>query len=167
MNRLWAPWRRGYVTKKVKEKGCLFCSKQRSRNDAKNFVLARSHHAFSLLNIYPYHNGHVMIAPKRHVNDLDHLTAEELLDLTQHLILIKKRLKQVLHPSGFNVGINLGKAAGAGIIGHVHIHVVPRWEGDYNFMPVFSDTKIISDSLKSLYAQLAHVDKKTSRGKRK
>ena len=167
MNRLWAPWRNAYVTKKKKEKGCLFCTKVRSKNDKSNFVLFRSAHAFSLLNLYPYHKGHVMVAPNRHVDDLDKLSDKELLDVTRHLLHVKRLLKKNLNPAGFNVGLNLGRAAGAGILGHVHIHIVPRWEGDYNFMPVLSGTQIISDSLKSLYGQLTHADKKIPRRTRR
>ena len=162
MNRLWAPWRKKYVTHKVKVKGCLFCNALRSKNDKSNFVVSRSRHSFSMLNLYPYNNGHVMVVPVRHVDDLDKLNGAELLDLTQHLVRVKKLLKQTLKPEGFNIGINLGRGAGAGITSHVHIHIVPRWVGDNNFMPVLSSTKIISDSLESLYDQLIKASQKAS-----
>ncbi|MBI4970916.1 MAG: HIT domain-containing protein [Candidatus Omnitrophica bacterium] len=167
MNRLWAPWRKAYITHKVKIKGCLFCNALRCQNDKSNLVVRRTRHSFAMLNLYPYNNGHVMIVPARHVDDLDKLNEAELLDLTQLLIHVKKLLNQTMKPEGFNIGINLGKAAGAGITSHVHIHIVPRWVGDVNFMPALSSTKIISDSLQSSYEQLTQAHQKTSRGKRR
>lgn len=162
MNRLWAPWRKEYVTRKMKERGCLFCEKFRSKVDRRNFVISRTRHSISLLNIYPYQNGHVMIAPKRHVKDLKNLNAGELLDLVNHLIWIQTLLQKAIRPGGFNIGINLGKVAGAGIASHIHIHIVPRWQGDHNFMPLIGQTKIISESLDSLYNRITHANKKTA-----
>ncbi len=167
MNKLWAPWRKKYVTSKNKEKGCLFCNKFRSKKDKSNYLLFRSAYSFSMLNLYPYQNGHVMIAPIRHLRDLDQLNESEVTDLMQHLIHVKRVIAKTMHPSGFNVGINLGRSAGAGVLGHVHVHIVPRWDGDVNFMPVMSDTKIISESLDSVYSQIIHADKKISRAKRR
>ncbi len=167
MNRLWAPWRKAYVTGSKKEKGCLFCLKSRSKNDKSNMVLERAKHSFSMLNLFPYQNGHVMVAPVRHVSSLDRLNDAETLDLIRHMNMIIKRIEQSMNPDGLNIGINFGRAGGAGITGHVHIHVVPRWSGDHNFMPVISNTKIISESLKSVYERLKHAHKKTSRRTRK
>ena len=160
MNRLWAPWRKVYVTQKKKVKGCLFCNSFKSKNDKSNLVVSRSRHSFAMLNLYPYNNGHLMIVPVRHVDDLEKLNDSEIVDLNRHLISIKKLLKKTLKPDGFNIGMNLGRAAGAGITDHVHVHIVPRWAGDTNFMPVLSSTKIISDSLESLYEQLTQANSK-------
>ena len=167
MNRMWAPWRKAYVTRKKGGKGCVFCLALKSRNDKDNLVVARSRHSFSILNLYPYHNGHTLVVPNRHVSDLDQLSAPELGDLMSSLIQTKKRLGEKMKPQGYNVGINIGKAAGAGIAGHLHIHIIPRWFGDHNFMPVIGQTKIISDSLESLYHELTSNDPKISGRKRK
>ncbi len=161
MDKLWAPWRQKYVTAIHKnQKGCVFCRMLKEKRDKKNFIFIRCQHSFSVLNIYPYNNGHVLILPYRHVNDLSRLTKNEREDLFDILDETKALLEKVLHPAGFNIGINLGRAAGAGFPGHVHIHLVPRWKGDVNFMPVTAQTKIISQSLKALYEKLAHAHQK-------
>ncbi len=117
-------------------------------------IVKRTKHAFAILNLFPYNNGHVMVVPKKHVKDLSRLTNQELLDVmklqNEMVELLQKRLK----PHGFNIGINIGRIAGAGILGHVHIHIVPRWLGDTNFMPMTAKTKVISESLISLYQRL-------------
>lgn len=155
MDKLWAPWRVKYVTKIIKEqKGCLFCKILKEKKDKKNFILIRSVHAYAVLNIYPYNNGHMLIVSKRHVDDLSKLRAEERKNLFDLLETTKVLLDKVLTPGGYNIGINLGRAAGAGFPTHLHIHVVPRWQGDVNFMPVVAATKVISQSLKTLYQAL-------------
>lgn len=151
VKRLWAPWRISYINNK-KQKECIFCEAKKARRP--KYVLLKTRHSICMLNIYPYNNGHVMVSPLRHVRDLDSLNDEEILDLFGLLKKIKKMLDKVLKPEGYNIGINLSKAAGAGIAGHMHIHIVPRWTGDTNFMPVISDTKIISQSLDELYRKL-------------
>lgn len=166
MKRIWAPWRKVYIKNIHQQKGCLFCGKFRSKKDRDNLVVFRSAHSFSILNLYPYQNGHVMIVPNRHVQKLEQLEDKEMIDLMRHLNRIQRLLEKSLRPEGFNIGINLGRVAGAGVLGHVHIHILPRWVGDHNFMPVFSDTKIISYSLKSLYDTLQHADQKSPRRKR-
>ena len=153
MDRLWAPWRIKYVSQK-KFKGCIFCKIVREKKDSKNFVVFRSEHCFAVLNIFPYNNGHTMIVSNRHVSSLEDLGDSGLLDFNKALIKIKSDLKKVLKPAGFNIGINLGKVAGAGVDKHLHAHVIPRWIGDTNFMPVAAGTKIISQSLKELYPKL-------------
>lgn len=154
MNKIWAPWRIKYI-RALKQKGCLFClCAKNNKIDKQKFVILRGKHSYSLLNIYPYNNGHFMVCPKKHVKDIEDLNKEELLDLWQVLKQTKKLVKKTLKPEGYNVGINLGKVSGAGIDKHLHIHVVPRWKGDTNFMPVISDNKIVSQSLKELYSQL-------------
>lgn len=153
MDRLWAPWRSKYVKSK-KDKGCIFCIKPKEKKDKTNYIVKRGKYCFAILNIYPYNNGHLMVAPYRHVGDLDNLRKEELIEimeLTQELI---KKLKKILKPSAFNCGFNLGKVAGAGYADHLHIHIVPRWQGDTNFIPIIGKTKVIPQSLDDLYKRL-------------
>ncbi|MFC1594489.1 HIT domain-containing protein [Candidatus Omnitrophota bacterium] len=152
MKRLWAPWRIQYVQKK--QKGCLFCRVKKSKRDSKNYIVKRSKYSFSILNIYPYNNGHIMIVPFRHVKDLEALRKEELLDMLELVKETKKDVSALLKPHGFNIGINIGKIAGAGFAHHIHVHLVPRWKGDANFMPIIADTKVISQSLEELYTRL-------------
>jgi ATP adenylyltransferase len=153
MEQLWAPWRIEYI-RRATESGCILCQKPRENNDEANFILYRGQHSFIILNAFPYNPGHLMVAPYRHIANLQDLTdaeAKELFDL------IKKGwalLNEVMKPDGFNIGLNLGKIAGAGIAEHLHTHVVPRWQGDTNFMPVLSDTKVISEALISTYQKL-------------
>lgn len=166
MNRLWAPWRVKYVTAlDEKDKGCVFCKIIREKNDKKNYIFFRSKHSFGVLNLYPYNNGHALVLPSKHVSDFDQLNAQEKLDLWETFAETKKRLSIVLKPQGFNAGMNLGRVAGAGFPGHIHIHIVPRWHGDSNFMPVIANTKVISQSLAVLYESLKNVDTKRYRKK--
>ncbi len=159
MNRLWAPWRISYIKEK-KAKGCLFCGVIKS-NKKKDYLVFKTEKSFCLINKFPYNNGHLMVSPKRHVKDLADLKDEEARDLIKALLLAKKLLAKVLKPEGFNIGLNAGSAAGAGIPGHLHIHIVPRWKGDTNFMPVLGGAKIISQSLDELHKQLRHAYAKT------
>ncbi len=161
MDKLWAPWRVKYITKIIKEnKACVFCRIIKEKNDKKNYILVRSKYSYSVLNIYPYNNGHLLIIPNRHVNDLKKLSKEERNDLMDLLELNKDLLDQVMKPQGYNIGMNLGRVAGAGFPGHLHVHVVPRWKGDVNFMPVTAGTKVISQSLTALYEKLIDAYKK-------
>jgi len=157
MKTLWAPWRMKFVKsikKNRKNKKCILCNKVKELNDKKNYVLYRGKKSFIILNLYPYSNGHLMVAPNRHIAELDKLSSEEIIELMDLVNLSIKLLKKTHNPDGFNIGINYGKAAGAGIDKHIHIHIVPRWFGDVNFMPVISDTKIIPESLDSTYQKL-------------
>lgn len=156
MDRLWAPWRKNYVSQRKPLRGCIFCRAHRSsiKKDGANLLLYRSTHSFILLNRYPYNNGHLMIAPNRHVNTLEKLAAKERLNLLELLDLALQLLRKAFHPEGFNLGLNLGRTGGAGVPGHVHLHVVPRWKGDTNFMPIIARTKVISDSLQEVYRSL-------------
>ncbi len=156
MDKLWAPWRITYVSK-TKTSGCVFCKAFKEKKDKKNHIVLRSRHSFAILNTFPYNNGHVMVVSNRHVPSFEGLSEDEILDINKVLRRTMAALKNVLKPSGFNVGMNLGKVAGAGIDKHMHIHIVPRWLGDTNFMPVLSDAKIISQSLNELYTKLANV----------
>lgn len=158
---LWAPWRDAYVTAIQRTpKGCVFCRIAKEKKDKKNFILRRSKYGFVVLNIFPYNNGHVMIIPYRHVADLRLLTKEEKDDLIFLLEHTQGLLDKVLKPEGYNIGINIGKIAGAGFPKHFHIHMVPRWRGDVNFMPVTASTKVISLSMHVLFERLYREDKR-------
>lgn len=158
INRLWAPWRIKYIRNK-KSKKCIFCEGVKHKN--KEYIILRTKYSIAMLNIYPYNNGHIMVSPVRHIKDLSQLKEDETLDLFRVLNKVKRLLDRALKPDGYNIGINISKAAGAGIIGHLHIHVVPRWIGDSNFMPIVANTKLIPQSLEELYRQLKHAKSKT------
>ncbi|GEM_PF-52674 len=151
---LWAPWRMTYITRAHEAKECLFCRLQEPGKDEENKVIYRGRTCYVVLNIYPYNTGHVMVAPYRHVADPCELTREELLELWETVNLALKAIKLAYGPHGFNVGMNLGRVAGAGVEDHLHIHVVPRWLGDTNFMPVLADTKVISQHIEEMYRAL-------------
>jgi len=154
MNRLFAPWRMKYILDNNKENGCIFCNFPEENNDEERFILARSKKSFIMLNAFPYNNGHLMVSPYRHIADYDDLSIEELVDIHVNVQKVIKMLKRVQNPQGFNVGLNLGKTAGAGFDEHLHIHIVPRWNGDTNFMPVLDDTRVIPQSLLETYRTL-------------
>jgi ATP adenylyltransferase len=157
LSKLWAPWRSKFI-KARKIKGCIFCLRNKTSRErfqtVPYFVIRKSRHSFAMLNIYPYNNGHVMVSPFRHVRDLKGLNDEELIDIIKIVRDMQALLEKKLKPHGFNIGINTGKVAGAGYKDHLHIHIVPRWKGDSNFMSVVADTKIMSQSLKELYEVL-------------
>jgi ATP adenylyltransferase len=148
MNKLWAPWRRKYIETAKKQKSCIFCEAAKLKE--KHKVVFKTKYSVVLLNIYPYNNGHLMVCPTRHTKDLTSLKTEEILDLFESLKKAQSLLQKTLKPEGFNIGMNLSRSAGAGITNHIHIHIVPRWNGDTNFMPVISGTKVISQSLEDL-----------------
>jgi ATP adenylyltransferase len=153
MERIWAPWRSVYIGK---ERGtdCIFCDKLQSDKDAENYLIFRGQEVFTLLNLYPYNNGHLMVAPKRHIGDFTGLTDSELLEIGKVTRQMVKLLRQAFKPAGFNIGVNLGEIAGAGVPGHIHVHIVPRWGGDTNFMPVLGDVRVISEGLELTYQKL-------------
>ena len=164
MDTIWAPWRIQYILGVKPEKDaaateadpCILCAKYKDSpdNDRRNLVLHRGEHAFILMNLYPYNTGHLMLVPYIHTGAFEELGPEvtaEMMSLMQKMISV---FRKVLKPDGFNAGINLGRVAGAGVIGHVHIHLVPRWNGDCNFMPVLGDTKIISEHIEATYDKL-------------
>jgi len=134
-----------------KNEGCIFCEKPRARRDRENFILHRGEYCFVMLNAYPYSNGHVMVVPNRHKSSLSALTVEELTELMTLGAACEVTLRDKVKAEGFNIGINIGKVAGAGIEEHVHLHVVPRWNGDTNFMPVLAEVKVVPDSLENVY----------------
>lgn len=153
---LWAPWRIGYITSvDKKDDGCFLCrAADASNTKDQDLVLWRSELSVVVLNRYPYNNGHTLIAPKRHIADFDETTEAEMMDLMCLTRDVKRVLSLAVNPQGFNVGINFGRCAGAGLPGHMHVHIVPRWNGDTNFVSVCSDTKVISQSLEELLVQL-------------
>jgi len=154
LERLWAPWRMAYIKSAKDEEGCIFCAKHRGNRDSENMILKRGKLTFILMNLYPYNNGHVMVSPYRHVPSLVDLTDEESLELMQFIALAMKAIRDALNPEGFNVGANIGSVSGAGIADHIHIHVVPRWKGDTNFMTVISNTKVMPETLEETYKKL-------------
>jgi len=156
MDKLWAPWRIDYVAKKKEQKGCIFCQAKKSVNN--DYVVFKTVKSICLLNRYPYNNGHLMICPLRHTREISELNEVEILDIFKALNRAKALLQKVLKPQGYNVGFNLGAAAGAGVRGHLHLHIVPRWFGDTNFMPSVSTTKVISQSLNELARLLKNAD---------
>ena len=151
MNNLWSPWRSKYIEsfKKENEKGsCIFCEVvDKEITDDNNLLVTKSFLTITMLNLYPYNNGHLMIIPKRHVGKLDELSKEESLAIMEEIKFAQQALTRVYQPHGFNIGANLGRASGAGIEDHIHFHIVPRWNGDTNFMPVLGEVKVISQDL--------------------
>jgi ATP adenylyltransferase len=165
MNIAWAPWRMEYIQSEPLS-GCLFCQKYLENNDEKNYILFRSSFCFVMLNTYPYNTGHLMVAPIRHVGDITHLSKNEIGDMMN---LVQKgvgALTAAYKPEGFNIGLNLGIVAGAGITEHLHIHIVPRWQGDTNFMPVLADTKVMPQYLNKTYKALFPIFEETDSKKR-
>jgi ATP adenylyltransferase len=159
MERLWAPWRLQYVAKE-KSPGCIFCEKPKADNDRADYIVHRGGTAFVILNAFPYNNGHIMVAPYEHIANLEELPADtihEMMDLAQFATRV---LKGSFNPDGINLGFNLGAAAGAGIADHLHMHLVPRWVGDTNFMPVIGDVRVIPESLAQTYDKLSEAFKR-------
>jgi ATP adenylyltransferase len=153
MRFLWAPWRMDYILEE-KQRGCIFCKKPMEKRNKANLILHRGRHAFVMMNKFPYNNGHLMVIPKRHCPDLEQLDDKELQDLLFLLRVSTRILREMLRPEGFNIGMNIGKVGGAGVDDHIHFHIVPRWIGDTNFMPVLGETKIIPEYLEKTYEKL-------------
>jgi len=143
---LWAPWRMEYILGE-KEKQCIFCTKPDQNQDKDNLILCRYTRNFVIMNKYPYNNGHLMVVPYRHTSDFDSLSTEERNEMMAVISKSMKVISQAINPDGFNIGMNVGKTAGAGIDEHLHFHIVPRWAADTNFMPVVGNTKVISEGL--------------------
>ena len=157
MDQLWAPWRLSYVaTAKAPSAGdpCFLCAGLADDDDRKHLIVVRTPLSVVVLNRFPYNNGHLLVAPRRHEGRLEELTADELLETMESLRRMVAVLDDSMHPNGYNIGLNIGHAAGAGLPGHLHWHIVPRWHGDTNFMPVLSDVKVIVQSLDALYDML-------------
>ncbi len=153
MKHIWAPWRMEYI-QMTKPKGCILCEKPGEDNDTENYILYRGDKNFIILNSYPYTPGHLLVAPYRHIASLEELTDEER---HEHFDIVSRSiqvLRREFSPEGFNLGVNIGKAAGAGIEDHVHTHIVPRWQGDTNFMTVISDIRVVPEALVETYRKL-------------
>ena len=152
MKQLWAPWRMKFILG-PRQEGCIFCNKPKENRDRENFILYRGKKVFIILNIFPYNNGHIMISPYRHITNVEDLNADEcaeLFDLVKRSVVA---LKTSMKPTGFNIGMNVGKSSGAGFE-HLHMQVVPRWAGDTNYMPVLAEVKVISEHLEQTYDKL-------------
>lgn len=150
---IWAPWRLEYILSK-KGSGCIFCEKSGENRDKDNLILYRSAHNLVMLNLYPYNNGHLMVVPYRHLFSITDLSDEEALDLMKLTQLSVNSLKAAFMPEGYNIGINIGKVAGAGIEEHLHLHIIPRWVGDTHFMAVLDEVRVIPEHVMSTYERL-------------
>ena len=153
MDRLWAPWRIEYI-KQSKEEGCIFCVKPKGDNDRESLILARGNQSFVLMNLYPYNNAHLMVAPYAHVDTTKPLRQETLYEIMWFADGAMAIMKEIFNAEGFNFGANIGVAGGAGIVDHIHFHIVPRWSGDTNFMPVVGKTKVQVQGLQETYDEL-------------
>jgi ATP adenylyltransferase len=154
VKQLWAPWRMAYIGQDAKEQGCIFCTQYRQGDPRTALVLGQTRHSVVMMNKYPYSNGHLLLAPKRHESDLTQLPIDEYIDLHDALRRSIGIVRNAFHPGGINLGMNLGACAGAGIEDHLHWHIVPRWEGDTNFMPVVAETRVMPQHLLDSYDRL-------------
>jgi ATP adenylyltransferase len=157
MDFLWAPWRSKYVadsSKSKREEKCIFCEFPEQNDDERNLIVYRSKYAYIILNRFPYNPSHVMIVPYRHISSVELLEDNEAQDIFRLIKITLAAIRKVYSPDGFNIGINIGRTAGAGIEAHVHVHIVPRWNGDANFMPVLSNTKVLPEDLETTYVKL-------------
>ena len=153
MKQLWAPWRMEYI-KKDKPDECIFCLLPKENDDTKNYILYRGQSVFIIMNIFPYNSSHLMVSPFKHINCLTKQDASENKEMTQLIHSSIEILRSVINPEGFNIGYNIGKAGGAGYDEHIHCHIVPRWIGDTNFMPVLGETKVHPEHLQATYNKL-------------
>lgn len=157
MQQLWAPWRMPYLQNTAPEPGCLFCAKARADEDESNLIVYRDELVFIILNLFPYNSGHLMVVPYQHTGTLTELEPAAGAAVLEGAKLAQRALDAVMKPEGFNLGINQGAVAGAGIADHLHLHIVPRWSGDTNFMPVLADAKVMPELLASTAAKLRPV----------
>ena len=155
MDRLWTPWRYGYISSAVPSNGCIFCIKAAENKDAQNYILHRGKLNFILLNLFPYTNGHLMIAPYQHVAAMAETPEVTLAEMMRLLRRAETNLRTVYRPDGFNLGMNIGVSAGAGVADHIHMHVLPRWAGDANFMSTIGETRVLPEELPATYEKLA------------
>jgi ATP adenylyltransferase len=157
MDRLWTPWRYGYISKAAPSGGCIFCIKAAENKDAQNYILHRGKLNFILLNLFPYTNGHLMIAPYQHVATMGEAPEAALAEMMRLARRAEANLRAVYRPDGFNLGMNIGASAGAGVADHIHMHVVPRWTGDANFMSTIGETRVLPEELPATYQKLVRV----------
>ena len=156
MERLWAPWRHAYVTRDAESAGCVFCAAP-DLDEAQSLIVHTGQTCFVILNLYPYNGGHLMVVPRRHVATLAGLRDDELVEMARLTRLAEMALDETYQPQGMNLGINLGRPAGAGIVDHVHVHLVPRWNGDTNFMPVVGNVRVLPEDLSATASRLRPV----------
>lgn len=154
MKRIWAPWRMQYILQSDKSKGCILCDKPSEKRDARNYILYRGKSNFIILNAFPYVPGHLMIAPYRHIGNVTDADAKEAKEHVELIQLCVRLLTREVNASSFNIGMNIGRVAGAGVDGHIHTHIVPRWNGDNNFMATIADTRVLSEGLAATYKKL-------------
>ncbi len=152
MEKLWAPWRMEYIRNPGRE--CFLCSALKNKKLEEVLILEKMELGFIIMNRYPYNNGHLLIAPVRHIGLVEGLNDDEIITIHRLLNRAINALNQTMHPDGFNIGLNLGRVAGAGLIDHIHYHLVPRWQGDTNFMPVLTETKVLSEALVQTYKRI-------------
>jgi ATP adenylyltransferase len=157
LDQLFAPWRMAYIDSADKQEGCIFCDFPKENRDRDRLILARGERVFVIMNAFPYNPGHLMVAPYRHEGEYNLLEEPEFLEMHRYGQRCVKILKKAMSPQGFNMGINIGKIAGAGFAGHVHLHIVPRWNGDTNFMPVVGETKVLPEALHETWEKLKKV----------
>jgi ATP adenylyltransferase len=159
MKVMWAPWRAEYVLSDNKKNGCIFCPAENQKSAEERLILRIDPYSLVMMNRYPYNNGHLLIAPLKHASDLESLSDGELMELMHNVHESISILKRVMKPEGFNVGLNIGRVAGAGVEDHLHFHVVPRWTGDTNMMTVLGDVRVIPEHIKQTYlALLKHFE---------
>ena len=163
MRQLWAPWRMAYIDGEKRDEGCVFCIKAKQAQDEENLVLYRGTRCFVIMNLYPYNNGHLMVVPQRHIRDLASTTAEERAELMALARMAEIALQEAYDPHGINAGINLGRPAGAGVLNHLHIHVVPRWNGDTSFMSVVGNTRVLPEDLSHTAGRLRPIFERLSK----
>lgn len=160
MDRLWAPWRVEYI--RHPGPGCFLCDAVRHKDPEAVLVIEQGRSAFSIMNRYPYNNGHVMVAPLRHVGGVELLNDDEIVEINRLQVRLIAALRACLGPQGFNIGVNQGKVAGAGVADHIHYHIVPRWSGDTNFMPILAETKVVSEAIRKTFrlirSELRRID---------
>lgn len=154
MDRLWSPWRYKYVTKASPDDVCIFCVKAAENRDEENYIVHRGQHSFVILNAFPYTNGHVMVAPYEHVSTLEAARPETLAEIMRLTTDCERHIRAAYRPRGMNIGMNLGECAGAGVVGHIHMHVLPRWPGDASFMSVIGETRVLPEELPDTYRKL-------------
>src|ERR1700674_2817863 len=157
MDYLWTPWRYSYIAAGVKDDRCIFCDAAEARDDAQSLIVLRAEKNFVILNRFPYTSGHVMVVPYAHAADLSAADPETLAEMMRLAQRVEMALGTTYHPEGYNIGMNLGRAAGAGIIGHLHLHVLPRWTGDSNFMTVIGETRVGPEELSTTYERLRNA----------
>lgn len=154
MERLWSPWRYRYVTAASPSDDCIFCAKLAANNDEATLIVHRAERNFVVLNLYPYTNGHLMIAPYEHVPTLGEAHPDARVEMMELMARAEKALFETYHPEGVNIGMNIGEAAGAGVAGHIHMHLLPRWYGDVNFMTTIAESRVLPEDLETTYSRL-------------